>query len=232
MTLPAWRLLQFPVGKMQLFSWVQNWVLVETRKFFWEYGPDETKTTWELATMAVLELRKAMFMAANNRSPTLADTMNDLDVHHNVTDEMMKAAASSYPATNAFRAPPPLAKEECREPCFYYSNIENEQGIEGVFCSGFNDISIFFQMKLYKSATPKEILEWLCKADKRAMALGYKTGSYVVQLFVTGVVEKNIRKYSGQWPANCMVFSNSALQGLFEPFGSGIIGDIVNLHGR
>jgi hypothetical protein len=41
LVLPAWRLLQFSATNCQLFSLVQNWVLVEIRKLFWEYGPDE-----------------------------------------------------------------------------------------------------------------------------------------------------------------------------------------------
>ena len=55
LALPAWRLLQFRRdGTNHLFSWVQDWVVIETRKLFYVVGPDEYQKTWELATMAVL----------------------------------------------------------------------------------------------------------------------------------------------------------------------------------
>jgi hypothetical protein len=242
LTLPAWRLLvQFPVQDgFQLYSWVKNWVVVETRKLFYEYGPSETRKTWELATMAVLEIRRAMLAASNdpqNTPSTFTDVIRGLNVHHNVDKTILESASFSTPASNSYRNLP-LSTETCVDPCFYYSNIENEKGIEGVFRSGFEfqtnkeKVSIFFQRKMYKSATPKEILEWLLKADGRTKELGYKDGSYAVQLFVTGAVEDNIEKYLSAWPDNCMVFATEVLQSLYEPFGNGFISEIVKMNSR
>ena len=60
-------------------------------------------------------------------------------------------------------------------------------------------------MKLYSTAGASEIKKWLIKADKRAEEMGFATGSYVVQVFVTEAVETNFEKYAKDWPSNCMV---------------------------
>jgi hypothetical protein len=233
LSLPAWRLLQFPVGhSQQLFSLVQNWVLVETRRLFCEYGPDQTRKTWEIATMAVLELRKAMMQAVNDSPPTLEEMTKGLNVHHNVDAEILTCGASAETATLAETATDaleslPHATTPCLKP--YFSVIHNEKGVEGVFRGGFGNISIFFQMKLYAKATPEDIRDWLVEAHARASSLGYLPGSYVVQLFVSGTVATNVKKHFSAWPANSMVFADCALKGLFQPFGAGLITQIVTM---
>lgn len=227
LTLPPWRLLQVPVGSIQIFPLVQSWVLVGTRNFYYVYGPQETQKSWELATMAVLELRKAMLQSVNNgQPPTLSDVIDGLGVHHNVESTLMNSLASVEAATNEFDALP--HGTTCSlHPCFHYSHSSNEKGVEGVFREGFRGVSIFFQMILYAKATPKNIKLWLDKARIRASELDYLPQKSIVQLFVTGAVEENIADYKHEWPANCMVFGTSALENLYEPFGSGIITDIV-----
>ena len=105
--LPAWRMLQLRIKDgVQLFTWVQNWVVVEIRKLFYEYGLDETQKTWELATMAVLTLRKAMLqvLQIENGPPTMKEICEGLDVHHNVDDSILAKRASPNTASNAFRS--------------------------------------------------------------------------------------------------------------------------------
>ena len=121
---------------------------------------------------------------------------------------------------------------------FFYSENDIEKGIEGVFKGGFDSfenrdgVCVLFQMKMYKEATPGQILDWLNKADERAKEVGLQVGSYVLQLFVTGAAEANISKYKAKWPKNSMVFGTKALKHLFEPFGHGIIERLVNLKSR
>ena len=87
-------------------------------------------------------------------------------------------------------------------------------------------------MKMHSKATPREILDWLVKADTRAKSLGFESGTYVVQLFVTGAVEDNIENYVSGWPVNSMVLGTEALRSLYEPFGNGIIKDLVDMRSR
>lgn len=243
MILPAWRLLEFPTIAPQMFTWVRNWVIVETRKLFYEYGPAESQKMWELATMGVLELRRAMLMACSVASgkdvlPTLGEIVQGLNVHHNVANDLMEAVSSPVAAQNKnTRDLATDATKTSKEPCFFYSAIENEKGIEGVFKAGFDtcehaEICLFFQMKMYSAATPQEISKWPGKADDRAKELGCKTGSYIIQLFVTGVKENNIQNHKDSWPNNCMVFGSEALTNLFEPFGKGIIEEIIRIKSR
>ena len=118
-----------------------------------------------------------------------------------------------------YRAVHPISCDEL--PCFYYAKKSNEEGVEGVFRNGFKDLAIFFQMKLYHKATPMEIKDWLVKADRRAEDLGYKKGTSIVQLFVTGTIKDNVKNYYDDWPQNSMVFADDAIQHLFKPFGKG-----------
>ena len=82
-------------------------------------------------------------------------------------------------------------------------------------------------MKLYTEKGPKNIKTWLAKAHARARELGYSSGTYIVQLFVTGAVETNVEKTVQEWPANSMVFTETGLDKLFRPFGDGLITAIV-----
>lgn len=243
MMLPAWRLLGFPVSGPQMFKWVLNWVLIETKKLFYEYDPAESQKMWELATMGVLELRRAMRMACSIASgkdtiPTLKEIVQGLNVQHNVDDALIEAVASPHAAKNKNTKNLPIdVKKEVEEPCFFYSALENETGIEGVFKRGFvtckhHEMCIFFQMKIYKAATPKQISDWLRKADDRAQELGLEVGSYVLQLFVTEAIEANVKDHKASWPKNCMVFGTEALEILFEPFGKGIIDELIRINSR
>eukprot|EP00797_Seminavis_robusta_P002188 Sro1133_g244780.2 (231) ;mRNA; f:5372-6064 len=230
-----------------MFKYVQNWVLTETSKLFYTYSPAEVQKMWEIATMAVLELRRAMIWACNaapggnDLYPTVKETVEGLGVEHNLCDDLLDAA--SHPRAAECKFTMNLA-ENIKEkfeydrdsPCIFYSVNDIEKGVEGVFKGGFdtseNDVCILFQMKMYKEATPSLILDWLKKADSRANDLGLQDGSYVVQLFVTGAVEANIANCKAEWPKNCMVFGTKALKHLFEPFGPGIIERLINLKSR
>lgn len=87
-------------------------------------------------------------------------------------------------------------------------------------------------MKLYLTTSPPEIKTWLWNADKRAKQLGYAAGTYLTQLFVTGALGKNFQQWIDECPMDIMVFSNEALEGLFRPFGNGIIKHIVESRNR
>ena len=228
LTLPAWRLLQFSCGNQQLFSYVQNWVLVEVRKLFYTYGyTAETQKTWEISTLAVLELRKALLQAVTNNSPpTLGKIVEELGVHHNVSNNLLSTQATSRAACNSYRELP-HATTKVSEPEIIHSANNNELGVEGLFRAGFGTVTLFFQMKLYGISTPEEIKTWLEDAHKRVTSLGYKQETCVVQLFVTGAIEGNVEKYISEWPENSMVFATKALENLFKPFGSGLISSII-----
>ena len=223
LSLPPWRLLQFdfPHGN-QVFSHVQNWVLVELHRLFYSDGPCEAVKTWERATMGVLELRKAMLQVVRDATPSLHDIVGEVGAFLKVSDDVLKKTATAESAANLFQDLP-RGSEACDElPCFFYAKKSNEEGVEGVFRNGFKDLAIFFQMKLYHTATPKEIKDWLVKADRRAKDLGYKKGTYIVQLFVTGTIKDNVKNYYDGWPQNSMVFADDAIQHLFKPFGEGL----------
>jgi hypothetical protein len=229
-----------------LFTLVQNWAVVETRRLFYEYAPDETVGMWEVATMAVLELRKAMLQAVNNAPPTLAAIIDGLGVHTNIPQkDLMSWCAPLRAAGNKCEDLPPATdvhESDVRmwksEPCFFFASsplrrrstvhfLPTENGVEGVYL-GF-PVAIFFQMKLYGASTPKQIQSWLEAAHTRAQQLRYKEGDYVVQLFVTGATEANLTPTI--WPKNSMVFSTPALQALFGPFGAGFITHIIAIKG-
>ena len=243
MTLPAWRLLEFEVGASETrFKWVKNWVLVETRKLFYEYSPAESKKMWELATLGVLELHRAMLLACNRATggefiPTLKQIVEGLDVHHNLGEDLLDAASKLVAAHNELTKDlGDTAKKTHDKPCFFYAINDNEAGVEGMFKGGFDigegGVCIFFQMKMYTNATPREISKWIQSADKRAQDLGLQTGRCIVQLFVTGALEHNIEKHKIEWPKNCMAFGTAALRKLFEPFGKGIMEEIIRLKNR
>eukprot|EP00978_Attheya_sp_CCMP212_P049421 scaffold662357_cov126-Attheya_sp.AAC.1 len=82
--------------------------------------------------MAVLELRKAMMQAVNDSPPTLEEMTKGLNVHHNVDAEILTCGASAETAMDALESLP-HATTPCLKPCFYYSVIQNEKGVEGVF---------------------------------------------------------------------------------------------------
>mmetsp|Transcript_42465 Transcript_42465/g.102285 ORF Transcript_42465/g.102285 Transcript_42465/m.102285 type:complete len:730 (+) Transcript_42465:151-2340(+) len=249
MVLPAWRLLELSAndekGKPQLFTWVQDWVLIETRKLLYTYGQTEVGKMWEIATMGVMELRRALLFSIemtehaddeNWLMPTLQQILDGLDVHHNVNDILMQSVASPEPASNAYCR---LQKIESAitSPIILYSSLQNEEGIEGIFRGGFDstdheEVCMVFQMKLYEVATARQILNWLRKANERAKELGLEDGSYVVQLFVTGTIDDNICEHKDHWPDNCMVFGTKALEALFEPFGNGFINEVIRLRKR
>ena len=90
-------------------------------------------------------------------TPTMKEICEGLDVHHNVDDSILAKRASPNTASNAFRSLPTATEVGLKLPCFYYSNITDEGGVEGVFRNGFETLSIFFQMKLYSTATPMNI---------------------------------------------------------------------------
>jgi len=233
LSLPPWRLLQFdfPHGN-QVFSHVQNWVLVVLRRLFYSDGPSEAVKTWELATMGVLELRKAMLQVVRSATPSLHDIVEDLDAFLKVSDDVLEKTATAESAANSFQDLP-RESEACNElPCFYYAKKSNEEGVEGVFRNGFKDLAIFFQMKLYHTPTPKKVKDWLVKADRRAKDLGYKKGTYIVQLFVTGTIKDNVKNYYDSWPQNSMVFADDAIQHLFKPFGKGLFVEMVKRRRR
>jgi hypothetical protein len=157
-----------------VFSHVQNWLLVELHRLFYADGPSEAVKTWELATMGLLELRKAIFV--RGVTPSLRDIVGGVDAFLKVSDDVLEKTAKVETAANSFQNLP-LGSESCELPCFFYAKKSNEEGVEGVFRNGFKDLAIFFQMKLYHTATPKEIKDWLMKApDRRAKDWGTRKG--------------------------------------------------------
>jgi hypothetical protein len=62
--------------------------------------------------------------------------------------------------------------------------------------------------------------------------LGYKKGTYIVQLFVTGTIKANVKNYYDSWPQNSMVFADDAIQHLFKPFGEGLFAEMVKRRRR
>ena len=249
MVVPAWRLLELQLpNDSRLFKWVENWVLVETRKLFYTYTPAECQKTWELATMGVLELRRAMLLACSEaeegdadmaRMPTLQMIVQGLDVQHNVCNVLLEslASASAAQSTEVKELTASILTENVKMPILFYSQLANEKAVEGVFKGGYDtddyeETCLFFQMKLYKTATPSQISKWLGNAHRRALELGLKDGTFVIQLFVTGALEANIKNHGAAWPANCMVFGTKSLTKLFEPFGRGIIDEIIRSRSR
>lgn len=228
LSLPGWRLLQFSISpSSQLFSLVKNWVIVETRRMFYEYGPSETTKTWETTIMALLELRKAMHQAVNGRPPSFQDIIQGIRLHHNLSPEALGVDASDLP-TESYFAKMPHANEDVSTPTLHLSSLQNEEGVEGVLRQCFENMSIFFQMKLHQKVTPKMILDALKSAHDRALKLGYhQSEGRILLLFVTGAIDKNVKKHYTKWPASSVVFSDNALIDLFQPFGDGYIQEVI-----
>ena len=233
LSLPPWRLLQFtyPCGGKQVFTHVQDWVLVELHRLFYIVGPSEAVKTWELATMGLLELRRAMLHVVKGSTPTLCEIIDGVGVFTNVSNDLLDSSATPEPASNVCENLP-LSSKSSGAPCFYHAKKSNEEGVEGVFRNGFHKVAVFFQMKLYSRATSKEIKEWLVKAARRAAELGYKEGTYIVQLFVTGTKSDNVKKHYDDWPPNSMVFADDAIRNLLAPFGDGLFVEMVKMRRR
>ena len=152
MVVPAWRLLELQLpNDSRLFKWVENWVLVETRKLFYTYTPAECQKTWELATMGVLELRRAMLLACSEaeegdadmaRMPTLQMIVQGLDVQHNVCDVLLEslASASAAQSTEVKELTASILTENVKMPILFYSQLANEKAVEGVFKGGYDSL--------------------------------------------------------------------------------------------
>ena len=147
-----------------MFKYVQNWVLTETSKLFYTYSPAEVRKMWEIATMGVLELRRAMLWACNDAPggngmlPTLKEMVKGLGVEHNLSEDLFDAA--SHPRAAECKVTKHLANDTRKEfeydrdsPCIFYSENDIEKGVEGVFKGGFHsmenpNVCILFQMKM------------------------------------------------------------------------------------
>ena len=245
-SLPVHRLLQITTRSDLRYRRVEKWVVNAVYKLYYvNETADDIVKTWELATIAMLDLRRAMqYVAKGNNSPSLNQMFVELDgpnanqmfVHHTLDDRILNSVASDTPARQQ-QSELPRGDNIFDSPIVITSKIQNKKGIEGVFQNAFrrengDPIHVLFQMKLYTSASPKQISDWLSSVNKRAADLGYSPGTYIVQLFVTGAVEGNITDRKGEWPTNSMVFGTVALKHLFAPFGDGFIVEIVNARTR
>ena len=235
LSLPAWRLFQFHTSfNQQLFPQVHNWVWVESRKLFFDYGPTEDTRTLEIGTMSLLELRKAMLQSVNGSPPSLKELFNGIHIQHNLSNELLVNSKASSSATKlqCFGALP-YSFEVVTEPTLYLSgSASNQKGIEGILKGCFDGVTIFFRTRTYAAGCPDELCDWLVNAHKRAFDLGYRQGDYIVQLFVPGDGGANLDEESSssnssssdtacdtsKWPANSMVFSDEALMDIFQPF--------------
>ena len=235
--LPVWRLFQFQTTfHKQLFPQVQNWVWVETRKLFYEYGPTEATKTLETSTMALLELRKAVLQSNRKKPPSLEELFRGIRMQHNLSESMLTNTRASKSSTKlqCFGALP-YSFEIVQEPTIYLSSCaSNQKGIEGVLKDCFDGVTIFFQTKIYAAGGSDELCDWLVNAHKRAHDLGYREGEYIVQLFCPGdggtddgensrssdnvSDTSDATNHQSKWPANSMVFSDQALMDIFEPF--------------
>jgi hypothetical protein len=232
LSLPPWQLLHFDFeAQHRKFPQVQNWVLVELQRLFYMDGPTDAVKTWELATMGLLELRKAMIQVNEEKNPTLSEVLSGLGVLTKVSKTILRKIATEECAANSYQDLPE-GSEACDKPCVFYAQKSNEEGVEGVFRNAYEDLALFFQMKLYHTATPKEISCWLQKAHDHADSLGYKKGSYVVMLFVTDTVVQNLKNNQSAWPQNSMVFADDAIDNLFKPFGDGLFVEMVKSRRR
>lgn len=235
LSLPPYRLLQFKsLGldlKDQLFPYVQNWVLVELRRLLYTDAPKEIYRTWEVGAMAMLELRKAMLCAVRPQSPSLREIL-EVGAFLKVNDTILDKLATEETASFSLVDDLPSGSEPCQEPCIYYSSNPCEKGVEGMFRGAFGDLAIFFQMKLRKNSTPLQIKDWLLQAQRRAKDLGYREGTYIVQLFVTGAIGDNVEDHKNEWPDGSVVFADEAIGNLFHPFGKGVFTAMVERRRR
>jgi hypothetical protein len=69
-------------------------VLVELHGLFYADGPSEAVKTWELATMGLLELRKAMLQVVRGVTPSLRDIVRGVDAFLKVSDDPIKDCKS------------------------------------------------------------------------------------------------------------------------------------------
>jgi len=246
-SLPAHRLLQILPMKEKEFQHVHSWAISSVYKLYYDIESiDEIVKAWELATIALLDLRRAMLYVAKDKNPLKLNQMflsldrptaNTMFVHQNLEQNMLDAVGSNEAAKEIQLSSLPGVDDIYDSPTVITSERSNEEGVEGVFQNAFSSengdpIHVFFQMKLYTIASQKQICDWLSKVEERASALGYHPETCIIQLFVTGAVEDNIEKQIEKWPKNSMVFGTAALKHLFEPFGDGFIVEIINQRTR
>jgi hypothetical protein len=67
----------------RLFTFVDSWPLNALRDVLYCVGGNPEKD-WELATMALLEIRRGLFHAARNTPPTLQELFGGITILHNV----------------------------------------------------------------------------------------------------------------------------------------------------
>ena len=183
--------------------------------------------------MGMLEVHKAMLMETTTpvTLKTLLDSLSTVLVR-NCGDALAARASDQTVTCSSVPLPEHSAATMST---LYHSSNPCESGVEGVLCGGFENTYIFYQMKLRTDTTPSEVRLWLQAAHARARELGYKSDGKehcLVFLFVTGVVEENLKKDMHTWPDNSVVVPSSALQRLLKPFGAGFLTLMVEYRSR
>ena len=132
-SLPAHRLLQLKIDPKE-FEHVQSWAINSVYKIYYTIETkDETVKAWELATIALLDLRRAMQYVANDKKPLkLSQMFVNSNVHHNLENNLLNAVAS-HKAAQQTQSPIPFASVTCDGPTVITADRMNEKGIEGVF---------------------------------------------------------------------------------------------------
>jgi hypothetical protein len=215
------------------FTLVKPWPVTALRSALYEFTGDPIKT-WELATMGLLELRRAFFLIARGSSPTLQALFEGATVHHTLSDAALKATAAADPCA-LLPAPTVPTHAECDGAAhqLYHSAATTEKAVEGVLRGGFVDgsgcdIAVFYLMKMYGGgkATHSTVKQWLEHMETRATDLGYPEGSFVLQLFLTGASTRMTEKMS-EWPRNCMVIPDEGVRHLYGGFGAGYLPQVL-----
>jgi hypothetical protein len=212
---------------------VNPWTIDALKSALYEFTGDPIKT-WELATMGLLELRRAFFLVARGRPPTLQQLFEGATIHHTLSDAVLKSTAAANPC-----ALPPATTVPTHAECdgttnqLHHSAAIGERAVEGVLRGGFvhasgREIAVFYQMKLYGSGTVTHsaVKQWLTSMETRATDLGYPHGSFVLQLFLTGASPRMTAKMY-EWPQNSMVIPDEGVQHLYGGFGAGYLPEVL-----
>jgi hypothetical protein len=218
----------------QLFTFVNPWPLNALRDALYSVGVNPEKD-WELATMALLEIRRGLFHAAHNKPPTLQELFGRISIRHNLSLEMLGASAAArccelerLPDVPKYDA----ARGHALPPTLVHASKQNAPAVEGVLLGGFVDgrgkpIAIFYQMKMYatRSVSPGKVTSWLRDMEAVAMQLGYPQDAFVVLLVMTGGPAS--LEPTAEWPKNAMVVSDVGVLDLYTPFGAGFLPTVL-----
>jgi hypothetical protein len=218
----------------RLFTFVDSWPLNALRDVLYCVGGNPEKD-WELATMALLEIRRGLFHAARNTPPTLQELFGGITILHNVGPEMLGASAAARFCELAQLPDVPTYDAACGDalpPTLVHASKQNAPAVEGVLLRGFVDsrgkpIAVFYQMKMYaaRSVKPGQVTTWLTNMVDRAKQLGYPEDAFAVLLFMTGAPASFAPIPA--WPKNAMVVPDGGVLELYNPFGAGLLPTVL-----